>query len=164
MQLFNVTLHQNSKWNLVLYNLDWLFKLKTHELQKSLKRWFVKYTQKQFYKMYVVTVNKHYILSKTKKVTTVLEIFSFLAMVNQIQCCTNFNLLNLMLHFALPSFSLFSSASFNFQALFLLFLRSKHCKKQFSYIQCSVLIALLFQHSSFIHGTVFIHWKQCILC
>jgi len=44
-----------------------------------------------------VTVNKHTI--KDQKVT---------AMVNWIQCWTNFKLLNLMLHFVLPSFSLFS--------------------------------------------------------
>jgi len=57
-------------------------------------------------------------LSKTKKVTGVLEIFSFMVMVNWIHCCTNFNLLNVMLHFVLLPFH--CSASFNFQALLLL--------------------------------------------
>jgi len=52
-----------------------------------------------------IAVERRYI---AKKVIAVLEIFSFLAMVNWIQCCTNFNLLNLMLHFVLPSFSFFS--------------------------------------------------------
>jgi len=49
MQLFNVTLHQNSKFGSL--RLDWLFKLKTHwvaqDLNKSLKGWFVIYIQKQ---------------------------------------------------------------------------------------------------------------------
>jgi len=61
--------------------------------------------------------NKHTI--KTKKVTAILEIFSFLAMVNWIQCCTNFNLLNLMLILYFLPFH--CSASFNFQPLLLLF-------------------------------------------
>jgi len=51
-----------------------------------------------------------------------LEIFSILAMVNWIQCCSNFNLLSLMLYFALP---FHWSASFNSQALFLLFRKLK---------------------------------------
>ena len=55
----------------------------------------------------IVTVNKHII--KTKKVTTVLEKISFLAMGYWIQCCTSFNPFNLMPHFVLASsFSLFT--------------------------------------------------------
>ena len=65
----------------------------------------------------IVTVKKHSI--KEQKSYCCLEMFSFLAIVNWIQCCTNFNLLNLMLHFVLLPFH--CSASFNFQALFLFF-------------------------------------------
>ena len=102
---------------LVLYDLDWLLKLKNHWVAKDSQRLICEiYTKTKFYKIvhYLLTS----ILSKTKKVTAVLEIFSFLAMVNWIQFCTNFNLLNLMRHFVLP---FHCWASFNFQALFLLF-------------------------------------------
>ena len=68
-----------------------------------------------------VTVNKHTIKDQ-KSYCCFGNIFN-LAVVNWIQCCTNFNLLNLMLHFVLPSsFSLFtifklSSTVFAFSGL-----------------------------------------------
>jgi len=129
----NLTLHYTKIPNLV-YDFAWLFILKTHWVVEESERLICEiYTKTKFYKIYVLTN----ILSKTKKVTAVLEIFSFLAMVNWIKCCTKFNLLNLMLHFVHPSFSLFSifqlsstvfafpglntvGSSFTFSVLFLL--------------------------------------------
>ena len=79
MQLFNVTLHQNYKFGSL--RLDWLFKLKTHWVEEESERFICEiYKKTKFYKIYVVTVNKHTI--KDQKLTTVLEVFSFLAMVN----------------------------------------------------------------------------------
>ena len=59
MQLFNVTLHQNSKFG--VYDLDWLFKLKTHWVAEESERLICdKYTKTKFYKICsTVTVNKH---------------------------------------------------------------------------------------------------------
>ena len=105
--------------NLVLYDLGWLFTLKTHWVAEESERLICElYTKTKFHKIYVVQQLLTNILSMTKTITAVLEILSILAMFNWIQCCTNFNLLNLMLHFVLP---FHCSASFNFQALFLLF-------------------------------------------
>jgi len=67
MQLFNVTLHQNSKFGSL--RLGWV-------AEESERLICEIYTKTKFYKIYVVTVTN--ILSKTKKVTTVLEIFSIL--------------------------------------------------------------------------------------
>jgi len=117
MQLFNVTLDQISKFGSLQLGLT--FKI---ENLLSCRRvckvdlWNIHKNKISQDLCTVVTVNKHTI--KDKKVIAVLEIFSFLAMVNWIQCCTNFNLLTLMLHFV---FLFHCSASFNFQALFLLF-------------------------------------------
>ena len=46
--------------NLVLYDLDWLFKLKTHWVAEESERLICEIcTKTKFYKIYVVTVNKH---------------------------------------------------------------------------------------------------------
>ena len=81
MQLFNVTLHQNSEFGYLGLGL-------TFQIEHSLScRRVWKVDLWNIYKNKVlqdlcsaVTVNK--LLSKIKKVTGVLEIFSFLAMVN----------------------------------------------------------------------------------
>jgi len=94
MQLFNVTLHQNSKFGSLRLGLTF-----QSENPLSCRRawkvdlWNIHKNKISQDLCSTGTVNKHTI--KTKKVTAVLEIFSFLAMVNWIQCCTDFNLLNL---------------------------------------------------------------------
>ena len=81
MQLFNVTLHQNSK--LGSLGLELTFQI---ENPLSCRRvWKVDlwniYKNKILQDLCsTVTVNR--LLSKTKKVTAVLEVFSFLAMVH----------------------------------------------------------------------------------
>ena len=156
-------LHYIKITNLVLYDLDWLFELKTHWVAEESERLICEiYTKKKFHKIYVVQWLLTNILSKTKKSYCCLEIFSFLAMVNWIQCCSNFSLLNLMLHFVLPSsFSLFSifqlsSTVFAFSGL----------NTVGSSLTFLVLFFLLcyFNIIFFIHGTVPIHCKQCIWC
>jgi len=53
-------LHYIKILNLVLYDLDWLFKLKTHWVAEESERLIREiYTKTKFYKIYVVTVNKH---------------------------------------------------------------------------------------------------------
>jgi len=98
--------------------------------------------------------------SYLQKTLLVFEKIFFLAIVNWMQYCTKFNLPNLMLCFVLLPFH--CSPCFNFQTLYLLFCCKRY--KQFSFVQCSFLSALLFWHSIFINGTVYIHWRQCILC
>jgi len=110
-------LHYNKIPNLVLYDLHWLLKLKTHWVAEESERLICEiYTKTNFYKIYVVQQLLTNILSKTKKVTAVLEIFSFLAMVNWIQCCTILTSLTWcsILYF-LP---FHCSASFNFKHCF----------------------------------------------
>ena len=138
MQLFNVTLHQNSKLDSLRLGL-------TFQIENPLScRRVWKVDLWNIYKNKIsqdlrstVTDNKHTIIGQ-KRYCCLGKIF-ILAMVNWIWCCTNFNLLNLMLHFVLPSsFSLFTifqlsstvfafyglstvSSSLTFSVLFLLF-------------------------------------------
>ena len=71
-------LHYIKVPNLFLYDLDWLFKLKIYWVAEESERLICEiYTKTKFYKIYVVQQLLTNILSKTKKVTAVLEIFSF---------------------------------------------------------------------------------------
>ena len=71
-------LHDIKIPNLVLYDLDWLFKLKTHWVAEESERLICEiYTKTKFYEIYAVQKLLTNILSKTKKVTAVLEMFIF---------------------------------------------------------------------------------------
>jgi len=109
MQLFNVTLHQNSKFGSLWLGLT--FQIENPQSCRRVWKvdlWNIDKNKISQDLCSAVNVNKHSLLSTTKKVIAVLELLSFLVMVNWIQCCTNFDLLNLMLHFVLPSsFSMF---------------------------------------------------------
>ena len=53
-------LHHIKIPNLVLYDLDWRFKLKTHWVAEESERLICEiYTKTKFYKIYIVTFNKH---------------------------------------------------------------------------------------------------------
>ena len=140
MQLFHVIFHQNSKLDSLRLGLTFQI-----ENPLSCRRVWKAVLWNTFCKNKIsqdlcspVTVNKHAIIDQNSYCRFG-KIF-ILAMVNWIQYCTNFNLLNLICSFVLPPFH--CSPSFNFQALFLFFY-CNHCK-QFSFIQCSALVVLLF--------------------
>jgi len=143
MQLFNVTLHQNSKHDSLRLGLTF----QIENLLSCRRVWKV-----DWWNIYiitisqdlctVVTVNKHIIIDQ--KVTAFWKNFHFWQWAIEYSAVSAVLILTsltwyIILYFLLP---FHCSPSFNFQALFLL-LWFKH-RGQFSYIQCSFLIVLLF--------------------
>ena len=125
--------------NLVLYDLDWLFKLKTHRVAEESERLICEiYTKTKFYKIYVVTVNKHN-YQRPKKLLLFRKYFHFW------QWLIKYSVVVILTPLTWCSILYFL---FIVQHL----LTFKHCfcffgfkdRRQLSYIQCSVLIALLF--------------------
>jgi len=102
--------------NLVLYDLDWLFKLKTHWVSEESERLICETYKNKILQDLCSTVT---VIKDQKELTAVLEIFSILAMVHSIQCCTNFNLLAWcsILYFSLFSIFQLSSTVFAFSGL-----------------------------------------------
>jgi len=113
--------------------------------ETAVKQWLIHF-------IHNIAQSKTVILQK--KVTGVLKKYSFLAMVHWMQYCTNFNLLNLMLHFVLL-FRFHCSSSFKTFKHSFCFFCCKHCK-QFSFIQCCSYCFVVF-------NILFLFMTLCLL-
>ena len=132
--------------NLVLYDLDWLFKVKTHWVAEEPERLICEiYTKTKFHKIYVVQELLTNILSRPKKLLLFWKYFHFwqwLIEYSVVLISTSLTWCSILYFlFIVQHLSTFKHCFY--------FLGFKH-RRQFS--------------SFFIHGTVFIHCKQCILC
>jgi len=160
MQLFNVT----SKFQTWFYK-TWIdfSNWKPTELQKSLKGWFVKYIQKQNFTRFMQYSNCYQTYyHKPKKLLLFGKNFHFWQWAIEYSAVLILTSLTwyFILYYLLP---FHCSPSSNFLALFLLFFGLSTVGSSLT-LSALFLLFCYFNILFFIHGTVFFHSKQYILC